>query len=93
MTQIPRRIPRRTFLAGTFGAGLGLSLAACGKDDPAAGGTDGGKATTVSVGYIADFNGASMVAVAEDRNLWAKHGLKPSLKVPTARCRSGAQRR
>jgi NitT/TauT family transport system substrate-binding protein len=37
----------------------------------------------VSFGYIADFNGASLLAVADDQKLWAKHGLEVSAKVFT----------
>lgn len=37
----------------------------------------------VRMGYIADFHGASMVAVANKLDLWKKHGLTPDLKVFT----------
>lgn len=40
-------------------------------------------AETARMGYIADFNGASLVAVAEDAGLWAEQGLTPDLKVFT----------
>lgn len=48
-----------------------LALAGC----SAQGGTGGEETTTVDFGYIADFNGASLLAVAEDQGLWEKHGI------------------
>lgn len=37
----------------------------------------------VRVGYIADYFGTSLTAIASDQGLWAKHGLEPDLKVFT----------
>ncbi|MDX0801912.1 aliphatic sulfonate ABC transporter substrate-binding protein [Sinorhizobium medicae] len=37
----------------------------------------------VRIGYIADYFGTSLTAIATDQNLWAKHGLEPDLKVFT----------
>ena len=37
----------------------------------------------VRMGYIGDFQGASMVAIANKLDLWKKHGLAPELKVFT----------
>lgn len=37
----------------------------------------------VRVGYIGDFWGTSVTAIASDQGLWEKHGLKPDLKVFT----------
>ena len=37
----------------------------------------------IRVGYIADFFGASLTAIANDQGLWAKHGLTPDIKVFT----------
>ncbi|MEV0806284.1 aliphatic sulfonate ABC transporter substrate-binding protein [Micromonospora sp. NPDC050200] len=72
-------LSRRTVLTGFAGIGAALTLGACGKDDePAGGGT-----SAVKVGYIADFTGASLMAIAEEKGLWSKHGLKPQLKVFT----------
>jgi NitT/TauT family transport system substrate-binding protein len=39
--------------------------------------------TSVRVGYIADYFGTSLTAIASDQDLWAKHGLDPDLKVFT----------
>jgi NitT/TauT family transport system substrate-binding protein len=38
---------------------------------------------TIRVGYIADYFGTSLTAIAKDQQLWAKHGLEPDLKVFT----------
>jgi NitT/TauT family transport system substrate-binding protein len=40
-------------------------------------------ADVVRMGYIGDFNGASLLAIATDQNLWAERGLQPDLKVFT----------
>jgi NitT/TauT family transport system substrate-binding protein len=52
-----------------------LAPAACGSDDSGS--------TKVNFGYIGDFNGSSLLAVANDQKLWAKHGLEVSTKVFT----------
>jgi len=59
-----------------FAAAALLALPACGDD--AAGNT-----TKVNFGYIGDYNGTSLLAVAADQKLWAKHGLEVSTKVFT----------
>jgi NitT/TauT family transport system substrate-binding protein len=41
------------------------------------------QAKPVRVGYIADYFGTSLTAIASDQGLWAKHGLEPDLKVFT----------
>lgn len=51
-----------------------LALAGCAAPGGSAGG-GGEETTTVDFGYIADFNGASLLAVAEDQGLWEKHGI------------------
>jgi NitT/TauT family transport system substrate-binding protein len=51
-----------------------LLPAACGSDD---------SGTKVNFGYIGDYNGTSLLAVANDQKLWAKHGLEVSTKVFT----------
>lgn len=38
---------------------------------------------TVKFGYIADFNGASLIAIAQEKGLWAKNGLTAEPKVFT----------
>ncbi|MFV0333187.1 MAG: aliphatic sulfonate ABC transporter substrate-binding protein [Tropicimonas sp.] len=37
----------------------------------------------IRMGYIADYFGTSMVAIATEQDLWAKHGLEAELKVFT----------
>lgn len=69
----------------TFVAALGLAataaLSGCGGSD--SGSASGGKTQTVNFGYIGDFNGTSLLAVAEDQKLWQKHGLEAKTKVFT----------
>jgi NitT/TauT family transport system substrate-binding protein len=86
-----RALQGRTLIAGVLGAALALATAACG----GGGGTSGaGSATTtpaaattaakvLDIGYIADFNGSSTVAIATERGMWAKHGLDARPKVFT----------
>jgi NitT/TauT family transport system substrate-binding protein len=50
-------------------------VTACSSSDDDAGGTK------VRFGYIADYNGASLLAVAEKQGLWKKHGLSPQISV------------
>lgn len=59
-------------------AALTTTLTACGGDDE---GADG--ATKVTFGYIGDFNGTSLLAVAEDQGLWEDAGLEVETKVFT----------
>ncbi|MBW1599486.1 aliphatic sulfonate ABC transporter substrate-binding protein [Streptomyces sp. JJ38] len=54
-------------------------LTACSDDGGAADGS-GGDTTRVDIGYIADYNGTSLVAIATDQGLWKKQGLDPKLK-------------
>lgn len=71
---------RATALTGVVT--LALSLAACSPDSGTAGGDDGATSaelTTIDVGYIADFNGASLVAIADEQGLFAEHGLEVEL--------------
>ncbi|MGC4821472.1 aliphatic sulfonate ABC transporter substrate-binding protein [Micromonospora sp. DT63] len=74
-------LSRRALLAGIAGLGATAALAACGDDDKS--GSGGSATEPVRLGYIADFTGASLMAIAEDKKLWAQHGLKPDLKVFT----------
>ncbi|MBM2618186.1 aliphatic sulfonate ABC transporter substrate-binding protein [Actinoplanes sp. LDG1-06] len=69
----------KRLLAALAAASL-LTVAACGSsdDNESSGGT-----TKVNFGYIADFNGASLLAVADDQKLWEKHGIEVSTKVFT----------
>jgi NitT/TauT family transport system substrate-binding protein len=70
-------ITRRTFLAlsaaGAVSAPALLNTA----------GRARAQAKAIRVGYIADYFGTSLTAIASDQDLWAKHGLEPELKVFT----------
>jgi NitT/TauT family transport system substrate-binding protein len=69
---------RKTFIAAATLA-LALGTAACSSDD--SGGSGG--TTHVNFGYIGDFNGASLLAVADDQGLWKKHGVDAKTSVFT----------
>lgn len=69
---------------GVVAAAVALALTGCssGGGQPAkSSGSD--TVDTVRVGYIGDYAGTSLVAIANKQNLWAKHGLKPELSVFT----------
>nr|WP_153020378.1 aliphatic sulfonate ABC transporter substrate-binding protein [Paramesorhizobium deserti] len=68
------RITRRQFVAGTSLAAAGLAFG---------GGGARADQQTVRIGYIADFNGGSLYAIAEDQGYWEPEGLAPDLKVFT----------
>ncbi|MFD7819473.1 aliphatic sulfonate ABC transporter substrate-binding protein [Streptomyces sp. NPDC059785] len=69
-------LSRRAFIAGLSATGLSLSVAACSSgDDSGSGGTK------IKFGYIADYNGASLLAIADDQGLWEKHGVSAEYKV------------
>ena len=66
------RISRRDFVVAASAVAVSAALAR-----PAF------AADVVRIGYIGDFNGASLAAIATDQNLWAAQGLQPDLKVFT----------
>ncbi|WP_051939497.1 aliphatic sulfonate ABC transporter substrate-binding protein [Phaeacidiphilus oryzae] len=68
-----RRRARRTALLCAAALLLPLSLTACSGGS----GNDG----TVRFGYIGDYNGSSLLAIADKEGLWKKAGLKPDVKV------------
>jgi NitT/TauT family transport system substrate-binding protein len=70
---------RRAFLESASKAALAIGLAGA-AGLPARAQT---QALKVRVGYIGDFHGASMVAIANKLDLWKKHGLTPDIKVFT----------
>ncbi len=73
----PSRPSRRAILRSAASAGMALGLGAFSAAPAWA------QALRVRVGYIGDFHGASMVAIANKLDLWKKHGLAPELKVFT----------
>lgn len=80
-------LTRRRFGASLVAVTATVALAACGggSSGSAGGSTAGGGGATeqVNFGYIGDFNGTSLLAVADSQGLWAKHGLTASTKVFT----------
>lgn len=64
---------------GAAAAALALTLTGC----AGGGGGDGGETIEVDFGYIGDFNGASLLAVAEQEGIWEKHGLDVTTSVFT----------
>ncbi|MFE6288097.1 aliphatic sulfonate ABC transporter substrate-binding protein [Streptomyces sp. NPDC057877] len=67
--------PLSTALAGLSALAL---LTACGS-----GSSSGSSGDKVRLGYINDFNGASLIAIAEAEGLWKKHGLTAETKTFT----------
>lgn len=64
-------------MAATAAALMMLILSGCSS-------TGGGTAATrVNFGYIGDFNGTSLLAIAKEKGLWKKHGLAANTKVFT----------
>ncbi|MDN5820452.1 MAG: aliphatic sulfonate ABC transporter substrate-binding protein [Brachybacterium sp.] len=67
---------RRTLLGGMAAVPALSALAACG--------SSGGSGTMdVNYGYIPDFNGASLLAIAEDQGLWEENGINVTLQTFT----------
>lgn len=70
---------RTTTLVAALGLAATAALSGCGSSDSGS----GGKTQTVNFGYIGDFNGTSLLAIADDQGLWKKHGLEAKTKVFT----------
>lgn len=73
-------LSRKLSAAAALGTAAAMMLAACGTDS---GGAGGGELQEVDFGYIGDYNGTSLLAIAEDQKLWEKHGLEVNAKVFT----------
>ncbi|CAM5306822.1 Aliphatic sulfonate ABC transporter substrate-binding protein OS=Streptomyces tendae OX=1932 GN=GUR47_23355 PE=4 SV=1 [Streptomyces tendae] len=71
-------LTRRSLTTTLAGVAAMALLAACG-----GGSSSGGSSDKVRFGYINDFNGASLIAIAEAKGLWKKHGLSADAKVFT----------
>jgi NitT/TauT family transport system substrate-binding protein len=64
----------RKLIGVAAGVALAVLAAGCaGADAPAT--PDGVQPVDVDFGYIPDFNGTSLLAIAEDQGLWEKHGV------------------
>lgn len=70
------RATRRTLVLSLTVALISLPVAAC--SDDSGGGGDG---STVRFGYINDYNGASLLAIAEKQGLWKEAGLDAEVSV------------
>jgi sulfonate transport system substrate-binding protein len=71
-------------LAAAIALAFAAGIAGCGSDDSSSSSPSSSGTKTVKFGYIADYNGASSLAVADAQKLWAKHGLKAETKKFTA---------
>ncbi|MEO3761961.1 aliphatic sulfonate ABC transporter substrate-binding protein [Streptomyces sp. B8F3] len=69
------RATRRTLALSLTVALISLPVAACSGD------SGGGDGSTVRFGYINDYNGASLLAIAEKQGLWEKAGLDAEVSV------------
>ncbi|WP_151481702.1 aliphatic sulfonate ABC transporter substrate-binding protein [Streptomyces albicerus] len=70
---MPRSTIRRAFTAVPVALTLSLSASACS-------GSASGDDNTVRFGYIGDYNGASLLAIAEKQGLWKEAGLTAQVK-------------
>uniref|UniRef100_A0AAU1LLJ3 Aliphatic sulfonate ABC transporter substrate-binding protein n=1 Tax=Streptomyces sp. NBC_00148 TaxID=2903626 RepID=A0AAU1LLJ3_9ACTN len=64
------RLPQRALTAAVAVSALALSVTGCSGD------SSSGGASTVHFGYISDYNGASLLAIADEQGLWKEQGLK-----------------
>ncbi|WP_433223445.1 aliphatic sulfonate ABC transporter substrate-binding protein [Dactylosporangium sp. CS-047395] len=69
---------RRAFIGLLAGTAV-ATLAGCGDDKN----ETSGSTAKVTFGYIGDYNGSSLPAIANKLKLWEKHGLEATLKVFT----------
>ncbi|MFJ6850877.1 aliphatic sulfonate ABC transporter substrate-binding protein [Streptomyces sp. NPDC091271] len=69
------RLPQRALTAAVAVSALALSVTGCSGDSSSGG--------TVRFGYISDYNGASLLAIANKQGLWKEEGLNPEYKTFT----------
>ncbi|GMM97215.1 MULTISPECIES: aliphatic sulfonate ABC transporter substrate-binding protein [Microbacterium] len=72
---------KHTTLAGTVALGVtaALALGGCASGSTTAGSEQAGaeeEVISVNFGYIPDFNGTSLLAIADDQGYWEDHGLE-----------------
>lgn len=75
-------ITRRRLLASMVAAGVVPAVTGCG-DDSSSTASDGTALQSVNIGYMTGYNGASIIALAEEQGLWEKYGLKANVKIFT----------
>ncbi|MBW8172518.1 aliphatic sulfonate ABC transporter substrate-binding protein [Ornithinimicrobium sp. Arc0846-15] len=74
----------RLLSAVALSATLAITAAACSSDDSSSeSSADGQEMLEVNFGYIPDFNGASLLAVAESEGYWEAHGVDVNTQVFT----------
>lgn len=73
-------VSRKLSVTVALGTVAAMMLSACGGGASSAG---GGETQEVTFGYIGDYNGTSLLAIAEEQKLWEKHGLDVNAKVFT----------
>ncbi|MFE6186995.1 aliphatic sulfonate ABC transporter substrate-binding protein [Streptomyces sp. NPDC056465] len=71
------RLPLRALTAAVAVSTLALSVTGC------SGGSSADGGSTVRFGYIGDYNGASLLAIADQQGLWKEQGLDPEYKTFT----------
>jgi NitT/TauT family transport system substrate-binding protein len=70
----------KRLVAAVVAASLFFTAACKSSDDNKA---SGGGAIKVAFGYIGDYNGSSLIAIANDQKLWQKYGIDVTTKVFT----------
>lgn len=77
-------LTRRGILAGAAGLAAIGGLSACTGNNTATPAASGSSSALTpikaNIGYIADYNGSVLFALANEKKLWEKYGLTPSLK-------------
>lgn len=79
---LSRSLSHKLFVTAAFGVVAALTLSGCGSASPESSASSG-VIQEVKFGYIGDFNGASLLAIADAKGLWEKHGLEADTKVFT----------
>jgi len=70
-------LTRKLTATAALGVAAAMMLSACGGD------SGGEERQKVNFGYIGDYNGTSLLAIAKDQKLWDKHDLTVDAKVFT----------
>ncbi|MFF5988404.1 aliphatic sulfonate ABC transporter substrate-binding protein [Prauserella flavalba] len=72
-------LSRKLSASAALAMAAAMTLTACGSDS----GGGGGELQEINFGYIGDYNGTSLLAIAEDQGIWEKHDLKVNARVFT----------